>query len=216
MGIGSLLYPLTSFLLHEWESLFKLVKKLSSFFISERNLGIYEILDYETTLELSATGKTATFLKRQKVRFLQDNVISFQDYAWGEGEIFADYRISPGIVADRYLVGDRWNILISLRNSKSRGDLEEFFIESTFKNSFLRTEEWQQIEIRHRTKHLKMTIVFPKQRRCKHATIQQRGRHRSIELGNEHFGGLPDGRQIVTWEINDIEPLEVFTLRWEW
>jgi hypothetical protein len=216
MGISSLLYPLTSFVLHEWEALYKLIKKITSFFVRERNLGIYEILDYETTLELSATGKTATFLKRQKVRFLQDNVISFQDYAWGEGEIFADYRISPGIVADRYLAGDRWNILISLRTSKSRGDLEEFFIESTFKNSFLREEEWQQIEIRHRTKYLKMTIIFPKHRRCKYAAVQQRGRHRSVELGNDDFGELPDGRQVVVWETMDIDPLEVFTLRWKW
>ena len=216
MGIGSLLYPLSSFLLGEWESLYKLFKKVASLFTRKRNLGIYEILDYETTLELSATGKTATFLKRQKVRFLQDNVISFQDYAWGQGEIFTDYKVSPGIVADRYLSGDRWNILVSLRNSKNRGDIEEFFIESTFQDSFLKPEEWQQIEIRHRTKHLKMTIVFPKKRHCKQAVVQQRGHHRSIELGNEQFGLLPDGRQVVTWETRNIDPLEVYTLRWTW
>lgn len=216
MAIGSIIYALSSFLVSEWESLYKLFRKLFPFFRRQPNPGIYEILEYETTLQLSVTGETATFLKRQKVRFLQDNVISFEDYAWGEGEIFADYHCSPGIVVDRYLAGDRWNILISLRESKSRGDLEEFFIQSTYKNSFLKPEEWQQVEIRHPTKRLKMTIIFPKDRHCKRALLQRRRHHQSIELDNEHFGLLPDGRQMVTWETTNIEPLEVYTLRWGW
>lgn len=216
MGIGSIIYTLSGFLLSEWESVYKIFRKMFSFFRREKNRGIYEILDYETTLDLSSTGKTAIFLKRQKVRFLQDNVISFEDYVWGEGEIFADYKCAPGVIVDRYLVGDRWNILISLRESKNRGDVEEFFIESRFKDSFLRAEEWQQVEIRHHTKHLKMTVVFPKSRHCKRAIIQQRRHRQSSELGNEHFGVLPDGRQVVTWEAKNIEPLEIYTLRWEW
>lgn len=216
MAIGSIFYALFSFLLSEWESLFKIFRKVFPFFRREQNRGVYEILEYETTLQLNTTGETATFLKRQKVRFLQDNVISFEDYAWGEGDIFANYHCSPGVVVDRYLAGDRWNILISLRESKSRGDLEEFFIQSTFVNSFLKPEEWQQVEIRHYTKHLKMTIIFPKERHCSRAMLQRRRHHQSMELSNEHFGILPDGRQMVTWETNEIEPLEVYTLRWEW
>lgn len=182
----------------------------------QRNQGMYEIIDYETTLELSATGRTATFLKCQKVRFLQDNIISFQDYAWGEGEIFEYYKCSPGVMADRYRVGDRWNILISLRERKSRGDVEEFFIQSTFKDAYLKSDEWHQVEIRHNTKHLKMTIVFPKKRQCRRAIIQKRHRHKSIELDTNHFGILPDGRQMVTWETKNVTPLEIYTLRWEW
>lgn len=216
MVLVSTLYGLVSFLVSEWEALYKILRKLFSFFRREQKPGIYEILDYETTLELSATGKTAKFLKRQSVCFLQDNVISFEDYAWGEGEIFADYQCAPGIVVDRYLVGDRWNILISLRESKSRGDVEEFFIESTFKDAFLSPQEWQQVEIRHYTKHLKMTIIFPKSRLCRRAVIHQRRYHRSIELDYGQFGILPDGRQVVTWETNNIAPLEIYTLRWEW
>lgn len=216
MAIGSIFYALFSFLLSEWESLFKIFRKAFPFFRREQNRGVYEILEYETTLQLNTTGETATFLKRQKVRFLQDNVISFEDYAWGEGDIFANYQCSPGVVVDRYLAGDRWNILISLRESKSRGDLEEFFIQSTFVNSFLKPEEWQQVEIRHYTKHLKMTIIFPKERHCSRAMLQRRRHHQSMELTNEHFGILPDGRQMVTWETNEIDPLEVYTLRWEW
>lgn len=216
MDITRIWLPLSSFLLREWESLYTIFRKLLAIFTRNHRPGIYEILAYETTLELSTTGKTATFLKRQKVRFLQDYIISFQDYAWGEGDLFADYRVSPGVVADRYQVGDRWHILISLRHMKQRGDLEEFFITTTFKDAFLRREEWQQVEIRHYTKYLKMMIIFPKSRPCKRAVIQQRRRHWSVELGNNQISVLPDGRQVVIWETKNIAPLEIYTLSWEW
>lgn len=216
MDITRIWLPLSSFLVREWESLYKIFRQLFALFMREQNQGIYEILAYETTLELSTTGKTATFLKRQKVRFLQDNIISFQDYAWGDGEIFADYQVSPGVVADRYQVGDRWHILISLRQMKRRGDLAEFFITATFKDAFLGREEWQQVEIRHHTQQLKMTIIFPKNRHCQRAVIQQRRRHWSIALDSQQMSVLPDGRQVVIWETKNIEPLEVYTLWWTW
>ena len=42
--------------------------------------GMYEVLEYESTLELKDRGgKRATFKKREKVRYLQDNVIAYQD-----------------------------------------------------------------------------------------------------------------------------------------
>jgi hypothetical protein len=50
--------------------------------------GLYEVLEYEATLELEDQGgKRATFKKREKVRYLQDNIIAYQDQAWGDGEI---------------------------------------------------------------------------------------------------------------------------------
>ena len=55
--------------------------------------GMYEVLEYESTLEVKDRGgKRATFKKREKVRYLQDNVIAYQDQAWGDGEILVNYR----------------------------------------------------------------------------------------------------------------------------
>lgn len=46
------------------------------------NEGMYEVLDYETTLELlDPKGHKASFTKREKVRYLQDNIIAYQDQA---------------------------------------------------------------------------------------------------------------------------------------
>jgi hypothetical protein len=57
-----------------------------------RREGLYEILDYDSTLELlDPQGQTAIVKKRQQVKFNQDHIIAFQDYAWGDGDCLADY-----------------------------------------------------------------------------------------------------------------------------
>lgn len=191
--------------------------RLTAWITRRSDQGVYEILTYDSTLELlDATGQTAIFHKRQKVCFLQDNVIAFQDYAWGEGEIFANYSCSPGVAVDRYQDGDRWNILISLRETKSRGDSTDFRIERTVHNGFTQHEEWYQIEIRNPTRRFRMAVIFPQERRCQRATLHERKRNRTQVLGPECFHQLADGRQLLEVETTRVRHLEVYSLRWTW
>lgn len=181
------------------------------------NTDLYEILDYEAELELlDGQGEKAIFRKRQKVKFLQNNIIAFEDYAWGDGNILTDYKCSPGVVVDCYREGDRWNMLISLRETKSKGDIEEFYIERIESDTFRQKDEWLQTEIRRRTRRLKMSIIFPADRRCQRAIVQQRTHNRVLELGPEHFHTLPDGRQLLDWETDKVRPYELYTVRWQW
>jgi hypothetical protein len=179
--------------------------------------GLYEILEYESVLELThPKGKTALFKKRQRVKFLQDNVIAFQDTAWGDGRFLEDYRCSPGVDVDQYKEGDRWNVLISLRETKSRGDVEDFYIERRIKGGFTKREEWWQIEMRYQTRSLQISIIFPKKRHCKRAVLVERNRNRSSPLGPAAFSELPDGRQVLTWERKSPRRFEVYTIKWRW
>jgi hypothetical protein len=204
-------------LLQEWRLLLSLARQLYAWLAQWRNMGMYRILDYDTTLKLlDARGHSAVVYKRQRVRFLQDHILVFQDYAWGEGELFANYKCAPGVVVDRYQAGDRWHILISLRQSKRKGDVEEFYSERTVKGGFTHAEEWFQVEIRHRTDRLRLAVVFPKKRAGRRAVLWQRSSHGTLELGREAFVDLPDGRQLVSWETVKVTPLDVFTLRWQW
>jgi hypothetical protein len=197
--------------------LFGLYRALRLFLRRERHEGMYEILEYDSTLELvDPKGETAIFKRRERVKFLQDNVIAFQDRAWGDGEIFADYKCSPGIEVDRYQEGDRWNVLISLRETKSAGDVEDFYIERTVRSGFTKDEEWRQTEIRHRTRKLKLSIIFPKKRRCRRAVLMERNRNRTTELDPRYFTDLPDGRQVLTWEISKPRRFEIYTIKWKW
>jgi hypothetical protein len=105
-----------SIVLEGWRFIRRLLSRLAQ-------EGMYEILDYDSVLELQdPRGKVAVFKRRQKVKFLQDNIIAYQDYAWGDGNILADYKCSPGVSLDQYQDGFRYNILISLRETKNRGD----------------------------------------------------------------------------------------------
>ena len=127
--------------------------------------GIYEVLEYESTLELQDDkGEMGKFQKRELVRYRQNNIIAYQDHAWGDGEILLNYRCAPGIVVDRYRPGQKTFLLISLREPKRRGDIDEFSIEWDMRNGFTRSEELWETEIRHRTKQMKVRIIFPKSR----------------------------------------------------
>lgn len=216
LSTGLTLHKLVDFLTPDFlRSLLLLSKDLKAFIQKER--GLYHILDCDITVELlDAKGKAAVQKKRLKVKFLQDSVSAFVDYVWGDGENFDSYACSPGVVADRYKEGDRWNVLISLRETKNSGDVEEFHIERRVRDAFLSEDEWYQMEIRHKTKQLRMSIIFPKGRSCRSAHLVTRSQHTSKELGPDHLTELPDGRQQLSWETGDIKQLEVYTLKWRW
>jgi len=201
----------------EWQVILALLLRALPYLLIEHNRGMYEILDYETTLNLvDPKGRKAIFQKRQKVRFLQNNILAFQDYAWGDGSIFTSYTCTPGQVVDRYQEGDRWNILISLRLTKSKGDIEDFHIERVATDGFTSDEEWLQTEIRHPTRRLRLFVFFPRKRHCTSAFIQTRSNNRTLLLDSSNFTKLPDGRQLLTWETANVSGLEVLTLRWRW
>ena len=207
-----------SYVSQDWIALlFHFYRALHLFLRRERHKGVYEILEYDSTLELlDPKGEAALFKRHERVKFLQDNVIAFQDRAWGDGEIFADYKCSPGIEVDRYQEGDRWNVLISLRETKSAGDVDDFYIERKVRRGFTRDEEWRQTEIRDRTRWLSLAIIFPKERLCQRAVLIERNRKRTTVLDQGNFSTLPDGRQVLTWETRKPRLFEIYTLKWKW
>lgn len=204
-------------LLDDWYVLIDYGRKLMTWLRRERNEAIYEVLEYDSTLELvDSKGEWATFKRLQKVRFLQNNVIAIQDHVMGDGDVVDDYRCSPGIVADCYPEGDHWNILISLRETKSRGDVEDIYIERRVRSGFTKSEEWRQMEVWTPIKDMRLSIIFPKDRHCKRAMVKRRKANKTIPLGQEYFHILPDGRQKLIWEKKNPRLAEVYTFQWIW
>lgn len=212
------MYYIDSMNAADWISaVFEIYWQLRKFILKKSHEGIYEMLEYESVLEiLDPRGKVAILKKRQRVEFLQENVIAFQDHAWGDGEILRNYQCSPGVVADRYKDGDRWNVLISLRETKSTGDVEDFHIQRRLIQSFSKKEEWWQIEMYHETRRLKFSIIFPPKRHCRRAVIVERNQNRTRFLNSKHFAEFPDGRQILTWERDRPTRFETYTIKWHW
>lgn len=182
-----------------------------------RGHGMYAVLVYESELEIhDPKGVKATFRKRQKVRYLQDHIIAYQDQAWGDGQILQRYRCSPGKPVDRYRLGHKTHILISLREVKNRGDQDQFNLEWGIKDGFLHTEEQWETEISHPTNHLVVKLLFPKERFPKRVVLFESDRQRSTLLPSTALQALPDSRTQVTWEQKNPRLHERYILKWTW
>ena len=196
------------------EKAWKIIQKVMQ---SRSHAGMYEVLEYESTLELQDRGgKKATFKKREKVRYLQDNVIAYQDQAWGDGEILVNYRCTPGTPVDQYRSCHKTYILVSRREVKKKGDIDEFNIEWDMRRGFLKRTGYWETHITHRTEHLKINVIFPKSRPPQQTTLTESNRQRSQDLGKSAETLLPDGRWLVTWETDRPRLYEDYILQWEW
>lgn len=179
--------------------------------------GIYEVLAYEACLELhDARGERTVFHKRQRVRYRQDNIIAYQDMAWGDGQIFADYRCSPGVAVDRYREGHRYHILIALHQTRQRGDIDEFHLQRTILEGFMSATEDLQLEINHHTRRLKIEVIFPPERPPQRAWVLCQNAATTETLGRGAFYQRADGRHGLRWRTQRPRLYEAYILRWQW
>ena len=179
--------------------------------------GMYEVLEYESSLELTdKSGKRAILKKRKKIRYLQNNIIAYQDYGWGDGQQFLDYQAKPGVAVDRYKIGYKTYILLSLREVKNRGDINEFFIQWKIKNGFLTTDGFWETDISSRTGRLKISVIFPQSRPPQSVRIVENNIGRVRTMAAESIQQLPDGKWQATWEKNNPRLHEHYILRWDW
>jgi hypothetical protein len=179
--------------------------------------GTYQVLDYECAVELvDKTGKLAIIHKRERVRYLQDYLTTFQDQAWGDGRILLDYRSSPGTAVDQFQLGHNTYKLISLREFRSRGDIDEFEIQWKMQNGFLKETGFWGTSINHRTKHVTVNVIFPKGRPPLSASLFETKLRRTRALPPNARQRLPDGRYLLAWEMVQPRLYEDYILRWEW
>jgi hypothetical protein len=179
--------------------------------------GMYEVLEYESTLELKdKRGERALVRKYEKVRYLQNHIIAYQDEAWGDGEILINYRCAPGVPVDRYRPGKKTYILISLREVKNRSDVDEFHIQWEMKNGFRRKIELWDARINHRMQHLRLKVIFPSKRPPLRVWLVEETTQKAFLLGDKAQTTLPDGRWQVEWETQRPRRHESYALKWEW
>jgi hypothetical protein len=178
---------------------------------------MYEVLEYESTLELlDRHGKRASFKKREKVRYRQNNIIAYQDQGWSDGQSLLDYRCSPGVVVDQYRPGQKTYILISLRESKQHGDVDEFHMEWGLREAFVRAREQWDTEINHRTRQLQVRLIFPKTRPPVRVWLEEHLRRRTRLLSDAALKQLADGRWQIAWKTDRPRLHERYVLKWEW
>lgn len=202
--------PYAQILLALWEIMMSIRTKL-------RNEAVYEVLDYESTLELpDRSGKKAVFKKQKKVRYLHDDIIAFQDYAWGDGEILCNYRSNRGVPVDRYRSGYKMYVLLSLREVKNRGDIDLYRIQWNIRRGFLKKDGYWSTDVSQPTHHIKVNVIFPKARPPLRLSVEETNRRQTHLLERDAQQQLPDGRWLVSWETSKPRLYEVYVLRWIW
>jgi hypothetical protein len=179
--------------------------------------GLYEVLDYETVLDLKdAKGNKAVINKYEKVRYLRDNIIAFQDQAWGDGKILVNYHCTPGKPVDTYRLGYKYQVLISLHEVKNRGDIDEFHISWGIQGGFLLPTGFWATEISHSTDKIKTQIIFPKTRPPLKAEIIEKDQQRTTQLGKNSIRKLPNGKWKISWALDHPRLYEQYILKWVW
>ena len=181
------------------------------------DVGIYEVLSHEATLEIKdSKGHKAHLHKRQQVRYLQNNVIAYRDQAWGDGDALLNYCCSPGIEVDRYKPAHTTYIVISLRETKQRGDIDEYDIQWDAKDAFTRSREAWVTEISHRTTQIKLQIIFPTGRPPHNIKMTERYRNRVHEIDRANYQQMADGRWLISWQMQHPRINERFLFEWDW
>jgi hypothetical protein len=178
---------------------------------------LYEVLRFDATLELQdARGETAVLAREQQLRFLQDGVVGLYHQVWGAGELFADYEVQPGVVADRFRLGARHITLISLRQVKNRGDRLRLHIRRQIRKGWTEPEEWLQIAVDHQTRVLRVRLIFPKARPPQRAYLIEETTGAERELERRGWQVDRQGRTQIVWQKSKPPWGETYLLRWEW
>jgi len=178
---------------------------------------MYHVLDYESTLELlDVEGKFARFEKQKKIKYVQDNIIAHQDYAWGDGKILVNYKCHPGKAVDRYRSGYKTYILIALHEVKNRGDVDDFHITWETKDGFLTPDGFWETNISQKTTQMRVNVIFPKKRLPKRVIVEESNHRKTHIITSEERTVLPDGRMKVSWLKNKPRLFETYLMKWLW
>jgi hypothetical protein len=197
--------------------LLDLLQRLHAFIEERRLQGIYDVLDQSRTITLhDPKGRVATVDTTQRVRFRQNHIATLLDHVWGDGRILQEYRCSPGVPVDRYKEGTRHVVLISLREHKNRGDELTFTTHRQVIGGFTRASECWETEVYHRTRRLEVRLLFPRQRRCRRATVTVQSTGQTVALGPSCWRFLPNGKQELVWACDKPKLNERYLLSWDW
>jgi hypothetical protein len=186
--------------------------------LRDRFGGLWQIVDDIDEWDIQDDrGAKVVLTKTRKLRFLQNGVFAIRDWAWGSGKFDQNYSCEPGFAADHFWHDGRHNVVVSLRETKRRGDIESFVIKREFTDSFCEESETVHAEIMTETEQLTIKVIFPTSRPPKKAWASRRKdeaankKHKKLDI----HGGV-DGRQFITHTLTRPDLGENYVVGWDW
>ncbi|GEM_PF-1110961 len=174
----------------------------------------YEVLNYEASIEVKdSRGFRAIYSKRQKVRFLRDNVTTIYDYGWGTGNAFASHRIQPGRVVERKKVGLRYRTLVMLPEPQNKGDELTMSVQRMVKSKFTGKDNWLEAEVYCRIRRMRLSVILPATRPVGRAWMGQRLEAKQVPISVKP---MSQNRQRLEANISKPRIGDMYTLFWHW
>lgn len=175
----------------------------------------YEVIESEDCWDLvDDAGQDAWFVRTRQLRFLQDSVSAVREAARGDGRITEDYDCTPYKKADEFWSGGWHNVVISLRETKRRGDELPLTVKRHYLGSFTKSSESVDAMVTHDTRKHSIRVVFPADRPPKDVWFTRSSNtNRREPLTRE---GLNSGRQQVVKTIPTPRRGETYTISWDW
>lgn len=189
--------------------------------VRERYGGIYEIVTSELEWDLTAAdGREAFVTKKNKVRFIQNNVLAIPDYIWGDGSTKSEYSCNVGQKVAEFQEGAKTCVVIVLDRMYKRDEELELEIKRTVRDAFMGTREWIEVKPLAGTPELTLNVLWPAGRSAERAELtieNERRNRRSVEqLGDDSFHWGPGGRQQITRHFARPSPDERIRIEWSW
>lgn len=175
-------------------------------------LAPYRVLDYDATLVLrDKKGSVATFQRVEKVEFQQDGVRAILDHFWGDGVTVAEYRNTAGWLGDSLRDEGRRHLIIGLKQPASRGQVLTFQVERTAMTGFTQEHEWLETTLNHPAERLTRSVIFPKGRPCRAASLFYEDRVFPLRVKE-----ISGGRTQVGVRITRPKHGMPYVVRWAW
>lgn len=193
----------------------RLLTLLVRFWRHQHQSASYENLRFDLSLTIhDRAGRRATLRRFQTVRFRTAEPGIVRDVTWGEGEQFADYRVSGADLVGVRNEGPNRVALLDIRRQPARHEQAEVSIERSISDGFLQAREYIEAELERPTNALRMRVAFPSGCMPRSARVELSPPARSsvtvpVELD---AGGKPE----LSWSTK--RPLQNtrYRLVWSW
>jgi hypothetical protein len=189
--------------------------------VRERYGGIYEILTSQLIWNLEAQdGSLARVTKRNRVRFIQNNVLAIPDYIWGDGAMSSDYTCTPGKKVAEHQEGAKNCVVIALDRMYKRDEELDIEIARTVRGAFTGKREWIEVKPVAGTPALSFMVIWPAGREPRDATVtienERRNRRKVRALGDEQLAWHEGGRRKYAEHFDNPSSDEVIRVDWSW
>jgi hypothetical protein len=177
--------------------------------------GPFVVLEETTTWDLTRdNAREAVVTKNQLVRF-NHSMIAHTEYAWGDGELFADFQCDYGRLVDRVKDGDKEYIIIALPAERVRGEEARLVSHRTVRNGFPADSEWMNWELRYKSYRSTLVMRFDLARPPKNLRYRRESDGKTLKADEKSVSD-EGGARVFRLSERAPYPGEEYQIRWDW